>query len=425
MDLTLWMDQYGYWVLFGALLIELIAFGLPTEVLMGYAGVLVYQGKLAWLPAIIAAGLGSMLGISIAYWIGAWLGAPFFAKYGQKIHLGPDRMDKVSHWFEVYGDKLILVAYFIPGVRHVTGYFSGIMRIPFYKFATYAYLGAALWVTTFVTLGKVLGPQWERYHHLVSKYLIYSGLVTGLTFIIIWVYKRYKKRIIAGIEIVVKHSALQARALIFSAAGLFFIFVAMTIQITEEHLGHEFSEFNSLVTLVLQDAFPPALQSFLQLFAYLASPVVLIPLSALTLAWIAWRGQDKALEVVSFIIVVSGGVFLEEALQYLFFRMTPPPLLSDGTLSTAFPGEHSLMSLTIWAFAGFVVARHTGTIWIKALLGAIVVLIALALGLSRISLGVQAPSDIVAGYVFAGVWLSLSIAVIEIFRELRRIQSRA
>ena len=53
--------------------------------------------------------------MTISYWIGYKLGVPFFHKHGHRIHLGPDRLEKMSNWFENYGNKLLLIAYFIPG----------------------------------------------------------------------------------------------------------------------------------------------------------------------------------------------------------------------------------------------------------------------------------------------------------------------
>lgn len=124
--LTNLIEHYGYAVLFLSLMLELIALPLPGEFLMGYAGVLVFQGKLSWIISIVIAGVGSCTGMTISYWIGKKLGTPFFHKHGHRIHLGPDRLEKTAKWFKNYGNKLLLIAYFIPGVRHITGYFSGI-----------------------------------------------------------------------------------------------------------------------------------------------------------------------------------------------------------------------------------------------------------------------------------------------------------
>jgi membrane-associated phospholipid phosphatase len=45
---------------------------------------------------------------------------------------------------------------------------------------------------------------------------------------------------------------------------------------------------------------------------------------------------------------------------------------------------------------------------------------ALLVGISRIYFDVQYPSDVVAGYVFGGVWLSLNIVLLEIFRIIQK-----
>lgn len=76
--LTDWIEHYGYAILFLSLMLELIALPIPGEFLMGYTGVLVFQGKLSWIPGIVIAGIGSCTGMTISYWIGYKLGAPFF-----------------------------------------------------------------------------------------------------------------------------------------------------------------------------------------------------------------------------------------------------------------------------------------------------------------------------------------------------------
>ena len=90
--LTNWIEHYGYVILFLSLMLELIALPIPGEFLMGYAGVLVFQGKFSWILSIIISGIGSCTGMTISYWIGYKLGVPFFHKHGHRIHLGPDRL---------------------------------------------------------------------------------------------------------------------------------------------------------------------------------------------------------------------------------------------------------------------------------------------------------------------------------------------
>ena len=130
------LNHYGYIVLFVALILELIAVPLPGEILMTYCGFLVYQGKMNLAISVIIAALGAIVGITIAYWVGITLGVAFFNKYGHYIHLGTKRMEQSSKWFERYGSNLLIIAYFIPGIRHITGYFSGVSKASFWKICT-------------------------------------------------------------------------------------------------------------------------------------------------------------------------------------------------------------------------------------------------------------------------------------------------
>lgn len=169
------LNHYGYIVLLVVLMLELIALPLPGEILMTYCGFLVNQHKLNWLLSILIASSGAIIGITISYFIGSKLGVTFFKRYGRYIYLGPDKLDKASVWFDKYGNGLLLISYFIPGVRHITGYFSGITEISYKKFTLNAYIGAFLWTTTFISLGKVLGDNWDKYHSMITRYLIMGG----------------------------------------------------------------------------------------------------------------------------------------------------------------------------------------------------------------------------------------------------------
>src|SRR6185437_13660986 len=94
------MEQYGYYVLAIVLFLELLALPLPGEVVMTYAGLMVYEGLYNWVLSILTAGMGASIGMTLSYWIGKKLGPRFFEKHGHKIHFGPERFKKTSLWFE-------------------------------------------------------------------------------------------------------------------------------------------------------------------------------------------------------------------------------------------------------------------------------------------------------------------------------------
>ncbi|MFM1653405.1 bifunctional DedA family/phosphatase PAP2 family protein [Brevibacillus sp. B_LB10_24] len=419
-----WIDQHGYMVLFFAPMLELLFLPISAEVVMGYGGVLVFQGKLNWLASIFMAGAGSTIGMTIAYWIGYKLGIPFFEKYGSCIHMGPERLDKASMWFQKYGNKVIIVNYFITGVRHITGYFSGITCIPFRMYILYACTGAFLWAAVFVSLGKLFGPQWDRYHNTIKKYLLIITVLAAVLFILYFLYKRYKLQIIEftastlkrGVKIF--HSSGRVKALVAVTFAAFLTLFALTVSLIQDFLANEFLDFDLLVMFMIHSLFNESWAAWMNGFAFLASSLVLLPVIILTFLRIVWKGRDRALEAVFLLIVVIGGELWEEGLRRLFHRVGP--LSASGREPLTFPSEQTFTALVVLGFAAFIWVRHSSQTWVQYTALVTVLAALVCVGLSRVYFDVQYPSDVVAGYVFGGVWLSLAIMLLEIFRLLRK-----
>lgn len=423
--LTALIEQYGYAVLFLSLMLELIAIPLPGEFLMGYAGVLVFQGKLNWIISIIIAGIGSCTGMTISYWIGYKLGTPFFHKYGYRIHLGPDRLERTSKWFENYGNKLLLIAYFIPGVRHITGYFSGVSQIPFRTYILYAYSGAFIWTGTFISLGKLLGPQWEQFHASIKKYFFVGSVIAIAILVIIYLLRKNKLKIkeliIAGLGKGSQrfHSLRRLRLLIVSTAVLFLVFVIFMASLTENYVNNELKQFDTIVMTVIASIFIDQPAYWLKLIGLFASRNILIPLIVLTFLWIVLKAKDRKIEIVFLLIVVIGGEIFEEGIRRIFHHLQPvhPPLTNH--ISYSFPSEQTLTAFILFGFSAYLLFRHTKKLWLQTFTSIVVIIILILIGLSRIYFKQQYPSDVVAGYAFGGVWLSLNVLVLELFRFSR------
>jgi membrane protein DedA with SNARE-associated domain len=188
--------NYGYSVLFFGLLLEFVALPFPGETTMAFAGFLSYTGRLDFFTLIVVALAGTTAGMTITYFVGLKAGMPFIQRYGKWFLLSPTKLEKTQKWFERYGSFLIFIGYFVPGVRHFTGYFAGIIALPFRKFALYAYSGALFWVVLFLGIGRVFGPQWMGIFHLFELYAlrIISGGVAIAVLVILY---RYRKSISA------------------------------------------------------------------------------------------------------------------------------------------------------------------------------------------------------------------------------------
>lgn len=192
-------ESHGYSVLFFGLLLEFIALPFPGETTMAYAGFLSYAGKLNFPVLIAVAFLGTTIGMTITYFIGLKAGLPFIQRYGKWVLLSPAKLMKTQRWFEKYGSTLIFIGYFIPGVRHFTGYFAGIIALPFRKFAWYAYSGALFWVVLFLGIGRIFGPQWMGMFHLLETYAV-RIIAVAAVLVVIFVIYRYRKPIAARFQ---------------------------------------------------------------------------------------------------------------------------------------------------------------------------------------------------------------------------------
>lgn len=245
--------NYGYLVLFIALMLELIAFPTPGETLMAYCGFLVFQGRLDWILSVITASAGVITGITISYFIGKKLGNSFFERFGSRIHMGPDKINKISKWFEKYGNGLLMVAYFIPGVRHITGYFSGVTKIPYKRFALNAYIGAFLWTFTFITIGKLLGADWEKLHGHVKKYLIIGSIVILIVLITAYLYKNHKneiyKFIVETLQNALKifHSLGNIKIAVLGVSAVFISLSVLVVGLIQDFLANEFDRFDQII----------------------------------------------------------------------------------------------------------------------------------------------------------------------------------
>ncbi|NMC26524.1 MAG: DedA family protein [Syntrophomonadaceae bacterium] len=175
-----YISAHGYIAAFTAFLFELLALPLPGETIMTYMGYLVYQGKLSWIMSVLSVSLGALTGITLAYYIGRTVGSPLVFKYGHYVWLDQDTYNKVARWLDLHGNKIIVVAYFVPGLRHVSGYMCGILNLPFAVFASNAGTGAILYALVFVSLGRYLGPDWEKILSMLKTHVEMTASVLML-----------------------------------------------------------------------------------------------------------------------------------------------------------------------------------------------------------------------------------------------------
>jgi membrane protein DedA with SNARE-associated domain len=176
------LGHYGYFGIVIALVGGIVGLPIPDEILLTYVGFNVYLGKLSYILSLLSAFGGSIGGITFSYYIGYRFGLPLLKRVGPKFNITEEKIRRTSNLFQKVGPTLLIIGYFIPGVRHLAAYIAAINNFPYKKFALYAYAGAVIWSFTFITIGRSLGRNWIYVGTYVSKY----SLVLLITFILIF-----------------------------------------------------------------------------------------------------------------------------------------------------------------------------------------------------------------------------------------------
>jgi membrane protein DedA with SNARE-associated domain len=157
-----WISEYGYAAITGLLMFGIAGLPVPDETLLTFSGYLVFKTQLHLLPTMLAAFLGSAMGITLSYVLGRTFGYGLIHRYGRYIHITDARLQKAHRWMEHAGAWALMFGYYLPGVRHLTAYAAGTSRLELRVFALFAYAGALLWSATFVVAGYWMGEEWSR-----------------------------------------------------------------------------------------------------------------------------------------------------------------------------------------------------------------------------------------------------------------------
>lgn len=172
MHIQLLLHHYGSLGVFFILLLEMIGIPFPAETTLVFSGIEWTKGVFHIVPLVLMASLGNIVGSTIAYGVGRFLGHPVIVKYGKYVGLTSDRLDKGNAVFAKYQLFAVLFGKFIAGIRVIIPYLAGINKIPFFIFSVYNVISAILWTITFIVFGKYIGIEWKHYHQALAQHMV-------------------------------------------------------------------------------------------------------------------------------------------------------------------------------------------------------------------------------------------------------------
>ncbi|MHB1420435.1 MAG: DedA family protein [Bacillota bacterium] len=185
-------SKLGYFGVFLGMALESACIPLPSELILPFAGYLVWAGKLNLWLATMAATLGNVAGSLAAYLVGFYGGKPFISKYGKFVFITPREFSRAEQWFKKYGEHIIFTSRLLPVVRTFISLPAGVARMKLSRFLLFTFLGSLPWSLLFIYLGAKLGEHWTDLSPIFHR-LDYLSLIIVAILILIFV-KKMRRR---------------------------------------------------------------------------------------------------------------------------------------------------------------------------------------------------------------------------------------
>lgn len=428
--------------------LALVGIFVPGSVLIVFAGFLSAHGKGDILPLILVCSLGAILGDLLSYYLGARLGSslrqrPLFRKHQALLN-------RSQQFFAVHGGKSIFAGRFVGFLRPFIPFVAGSAHMPPFPFTLWAVSSGVLWGIAYPGLGYLFAASWQLVEIWTGRFslLILVLIVLFLGNTLFWRYLlpllgRYACRwgqglaqrwqslcrtppmtalrqhwprlwsFVAGRFCLQRASGLYLTVGLSVSAGfaLFFAWVVRDILFPSQllHLDH-------LVYELVQHLRHPGTDAFFLMLTFLGEAQVILMLSALTCGWLILFNRDFSAAIL--VTGLLGGEALVFLLKHAFHRPRPEPFFTHMVLDSAsFPSAHAFVAVV---FYGLLVYLLLGTVsnlqgrFTLVLFGSFV---ALLIGASRIYLGAHWLSDVVGGFLLAGIWLGFLITAAEARRQ--------
>jgi undecaprenyl-diphosphatase len=153
-------------------------------------------------------------------------------------------------------------------------------------------------------------------------------------------------------------------------------------------------------------------------------PVVGIALLVMAFLFFVLRRRWELLTVV---MALGGSTLLNSAVKNAVGRERPSLHRIVEEAGYSFPSGHAMAALSLYGVTAYLLWRHVGSGWGRTLIAAIAAIYILAIGASRIYLGVHYPSDVIGGYLLSGCWLAATIGTFQSLqaRSVRSASSAA
>ena len=169
------------------ILIETVIPPIPSEVVLGAAGVLINEGRLSLVPVVLWATVGSVVGALVLYAVGRVLGPRRSHAFLDRLPLvETEDVDKTFDWFERHGRSAVFFGRMVPIVRSFVSVPAGVVKMPLPQFLLYTAGGSLIWNSLLIGLGVAAGD----FVQANLQYLDYVVVAAAVAFVGWFVYRK-------------------------------------------------------------------------------------------------------------------------------------------------------------------------------------------------------------------------------------------
>jgi membrane protein DedA with SNARE-associated domain len=192
-----YMLTYGYWAVFFGVMLENAGLPVPGETILLVGGYFAASrpDQFNLIRVMVTAAVGAVIGDNIGFAIGHHYGRGFLLRIGRFFFLTPKRFEHMENYFASHGNKTILVARFITGLRVFAALLAGASRKMRWRvFLFYNLAGAILWSVVITLLGYLFGqslPLLVKWVGRTGTILLIAAIVIG---VIAWRIQRHRKK---------------------------------------------------------------------------------------------------------------------------------------------------------------------------------------------------------------------------------------
>jgi membrane protein DedA with SNARE-associated domain len=198
-DLVRWVidvvDSLEYVGVFVLILAGSLYLPVPTELTLPLFGFLIGNGRLSFVPVLLAATAARVCAALVLYAVGFRIKEARLRRVTKHVErsklLFVSDLETASAVFERHGGKAILVGHLIPGVGALVSVPAGLKRMPVrWRFLGYTILGCSIWNASLISLGWALGGRWR----IVEVFTSFVGAAVLVLFIIVTAWFFWRRR---------------------------------------------------------------------------------------------------------------------------------------------------------------------------------------------------------------------------------------